>query len=641
MKKLLALLAILALVATACGEDTSEADAAAAAEAEAAAAAEAAARAEAEAEAADAQAAADAAAAEAAAAAAEAADAQAALDEAMAELEATKMAAEEGDEAAMEALAEAEAAAAEAEEAAAMAEEAAAEAEAMVAEAEEAAAMAEKELEEAAMAAEIPRGGTLVIAQTADPNQMHPNRYGSTAGRNVVTNMYETLVQFDLNTYEIRPLLATHWNVSEDGLTHEFHIRPDVVFHDGSDLDAVDVVRSIERAQEPGAGRTASLLTRVAEVVATGDLTVEVRLSEPDRILHSTLIDVYISPAEDIDLNATPIGTGPYRFVSWEKNQKVVIERNPDYWGEAYLDRIEYVTVPDESVQSLQLRSGEVHMLAQGPLPELAALSEAGMVIASPPSGNTGLYHFHVNTRRDIWSNPLVRQAVSMAIDRPALQRTLLGHMQVISNPMESNAQFFNPDAASYNAPDVEGAKALLASAGYADGFDGGEMIVCATNIEHTWLAEAVQEQLKTGLNIQIELNIMDVATYVDRTLPTHTKNPDQLYLYDLAQCAMVPKPDEYDLLNHPYNKLFVETMGWIDHKPEFFELLASARSIASNTEYKEAIYQLQVWAMEEQPQIVLGGRLNPIPHSPDVKGFISHTQGTLYLTNVYLADGG
>ena len=102
----------------------------------------------------------------------------------------------------------------------------------------------------------------------------------------------------------------------------------------------------------------------------------------------------------------------------------------------------------------------------------------------------------------------------------------------------------------------------------------------------------------------------------------------------------MVPKPDEYDLLNHPYNKLFVETMGWIDHKPEFFELLSSARSIASNIEYKEAIHQLQAWAMEEQPQIVLGGRLNPIPHTANVHGFISHTQGTLYLTNVYMTEG-
>ena len=632
MKKLIALLAILALVATACGEDTSEADAAAAAAAEAQAAADAESRAAAEAQAAEAQAAADAAAADAAAAAAEAAEAQAALDAAMAELEDTKMAAEEGDEAAMEALAEAEAKAAEAEAKAAEAEE-------MVAEAEAAAAMAEQELEEATMAMEIPVGGTLVIAQKADPTGLHPNRYGSTASRNVITNIYDTLVEFNLNTYEIVPSLATSWTVSEDGLSYVFNIRDGVKFHDDSDLDAVDVVRSIERAQEPESGRTTSLLTRVTEVVAIDDLTVEVRLSEPDRILTSTLIDVYISPSEDIDLNQTPTGTGPYRFVSWERNQRVVIERNDDFWGDAYLDRIEYVTVPDFSVQSLQIRSGEVHLLAQGPLAELKTLSDAGITLASPPAGNTGLYHFHVNTRRDIWSNPLVRQATSMAIDRPALQRTLLGHLQILSNPMQNNAQFFNSDAASYNAPDVAGAKSVLESAGYADGFDGGEMIVCDTDDEHTWLAQAVQEQLRTSLNINIELNIMDVATYVNRTLPTHTSDPDQLGLYDLALCAMVPKPDEYDLLNHPYNKLFVETMGWIDTKPEFFELLTDARSIASNIEYKAAMHQLQAWAMEEQPQIVLGGRLNPIPHSANVHGFISHTQGTLYLTDVYMTE--
>ena len=629
MKKLLTLLAILALVATACGEDTSEASAAASAS-------EAAARATAEAQATEAQAAAEAASAEAAAATAAAAEAQAALDEAMAELEDTKMAAEEGDEAAMEALAEAEAQAAEA-------EAKAAEAEAMVAEAEAAAAMAEKELEEATMAMEEEmslHGGTLTIAQSADPTGLHPNRYGSTASRNVITNIYDTLVEFNLNTYEIVPSLATSWTVSQDGLSYVFNIRDGVKFHDDSDLDAVDVVRSIERAQEPESGRTTSLLTRVTEVVAIDDLTVEVRLSEPDRILTSTLIDVYISPSEDIDLNQTPTGTGPYRFVSWERNQRVVIERNDDFWGDSYLDRIEFVTVPDFSVQSLQMRSGEVHMLAQGPLAELETLSDAGVTLASPPAGNTGLYHFHVNTRRANWSNPLVRQAVSMAIDRPALQRVLLGHLQILSNPMENNAKFFNPDAASYNVPDVTTAKTLLESAGYSDGFDGGEMIVCDTDDEHSWLAQAVQEQLKTSLNINIELNIMDVATYVNRTLPTHTSDPDALGLYDLALCAMVPKPDEYDLLNHPYNKLFTETMGWIDTKPEFFELLTNARSIASNDEYKAAMHQLQAWAMEEQPQIVLGGRLNPIPHTANVHGFISHTQGTLYLTNVYMTEG-
>ncbi|MCQ3804049.1 MAG: ABC transporter substrate-binding protein [bacterium] len=623
MKKLLTLLAILALVATACGgDDTSAADAEA----------EAAARAAAEAQAAQAQAEADAAAADAAAAAEEAAAAQAALDEAMAELEATKMAADEGDEAAQAALAEAEAKAADAE--------------AMAAEAEEAAAMAQQELDEAAMAMEEEmslHGGTLVIAQPGDPTGLHPNRFGSTNDRNIITNMYDTLVEFDLNTYEIVPSLATDWSVSEDGLTWTFNLREGVSFHDGSPFGAEDVVTSMSRAQEPESGRTASLLTRVSETVATGDLTVEIRLSEPDRILASTLVDVYISPRDpDIDLNETPIGTGPFKFVEWERNQQVEIVRNDDFWMEGlpYLDGIIYTTVPDGTVQSLQIRTGEVDMLASTPLGDIGVLQSAGVQILGPAAGfNSGLYHFHVNTRRDPWSNPLVRKAVSMALDRQALQRSLFGFMQILSNPMEANPAFFNPDAASYNTPDLEGAKALMAEAGYPDGFDGGEMINCSLGFQFDTLAQGVQSQLQ-NLGIEVSLNLMDVGTYVNRTLIAFTQDPDNFGNFDLALCAMVPKPDEYDLMNHPYNKLFTETMGWIDTRPEFFELLTNARSIASDEEYTEAMHQLQMWAMEEQPQIVIGGRVTPIAAAGNVHGFIAHTQGHLFLTNVYKTDG-
>lgn len=599
VKKLLALLAILALVASACQADTSEADAAAEAEADAAAAA------------------------------------QAALDEAMAELEATKMAAEEGDEAAQAAQA-----------ALAEAEAKAAEAEAMAADAEEAAAVAQQELDEAAIAMEEEmslHGGTLVIAQPADPTGLHPNRFGSTNDRNIITNMYDTLVEFDLNTYEIVPSLATDWSVSEDGLTWTFNLREGVTFHDGSPFGAEDVVMSMSRAQEPESGRTASLLTRVSETVATGDLTVEIHLSEPDRILASTLVDVYISPRDpDIDLNETPIGTGPFKFVEWERNQQVEIVRNDDFWMEGlpYLDGIIYTTVPDGTVQSLQIRTGEVDMLASTPLGDIGVLQSAGVQIVGPAAGfNSGLYHFHVNTRRDPWSNPLIRKAVSMALDRQALQRSLFGFIQIISNPMEANPAFFNPDAASYNTPDLEGAKALMAEAGYPDGFDGGEMITCSLGFQFDTLAQGVQSQL-ANLGIEVSLNLMDVGTYVNRTLIAFTTDEENFGNFDLALCAMVPKPDEYDLMNHPYNKLFTETMGWIDTRPEFFELLSGARSIASDEEYKAAMHQLQAWAMEEQPQIVIGGRVTPVAAGANVHGFIAHTQGHLFLANVYKSDG-
>jgi len=479
-------------------------------------------------------------------------------------------------------------------------------------------------------------GGTLVIAQSADPTGLHPNRFGSTNDRNIITNIYDTLVEFDLETYEIVGSLATDWSVSADGLVWTFNLREGVKFHDGSDFGAEDVVMSMSRAQEPEAGRTTSLLTRVVETVAIDNQTVEIRLSAPDRILASTLVDVYISPRDpNIDLAETPVGTGPFQFVSWERNQQVTLERNQSYWrdGLPYLDGVVFRTVPDGTVQSLQIRTGEVQMLADTPLGEIATLQSAGLKIISPPEGfNSGIYHFHTNTRREPWTNPLVRQAASNAIDRAALSQSLFGFMQVLSNPMETNAEFFNADAASYNERDLDAAKALMEQAGLADGVDGGELIVCGLGFQFETLAQAVQSQL-ADIGIDIRITVLEVGTFVSRTFGDDTGN------FELSMCAMVPKPDEYDLLSHPYNKLFTEALGWIDQKPEFYELLDNARSMSSDDEYRAAILELQAMAMEGQPQIVLGGRLSPVTTAPEVNGFIAHTQGHLFLTEVSM-DG-
>jgi peptide/nickel transport system substrate-binding protein len=479
-------------------------------------------------------------------------------------------------------------------------------------------------------------GGVLVIAQSADPTGLHPNRFGSTNDRNIITNIYDTLVEFDLTSYEIVGNLATDWSTSEDGLVWTFNLRDDVVFHDGSEFGAEDVVASMGRAQEPEAGRTAPLLGRVVETVAVDDLTVEIRLSEPDRILLSTLVDVYISPRDTtIDLAETPVGTGPFKFVSWERNQQVEVEKNPDYWQEGlpHLDGVIYRTVPDGTVQSLQIRTGDVHVLADTPLGEIATLQQAGLRILTPPEGfNSGLYHFHINTRRDPWGSQELRQAVSHAVDRQSLSRSLFGFMQVLSNPMEANASFFNSNAASYNERDLETAQQLIQQAGFSGGVDGGEMIVCGLGFQFETLAQAVQNQL-AEVGIDITISVLDVGTYVARTLGDDAGN------FELALCAMVPKPDEYDLLSHPYNKLFTEALGWIDQKPEFYELLTEARSIASDEDYRNAILELQAMAMEGQPEIVLGGRLSPVTTAAGVDGLIAHTQGHLFLTSVSLSE--
>jgi ABC-type transport system substrate-binding protein len=169
-----------------------------------------------------------------------------------------------------------------------------------------------------------------------------------------------------------------------------------------------------------------------------------------------------------------------------------------------------------------------------------------------------------------------------------------------------------------------------LAGAGFSGGVDGGEAIVCGLGFQFNVLGQLVQSQAAEA-GIRLRLTILDVGTYVARTLGTRRGE------YDIAVCAMVPKPDEYDLLNHPYAKLFTQTLGWIDQRRDFYDLLDAARSMPGDSAYRQAITELQRLAMEGQAEIIVGGRLDPTPARPNVKNFVPHTQGNTFFEAVWL----
>jgi peptide/nickel transport system substrate-binding protein len=199
--------------------------------------------------------------------------------------------------------------------------------------------------------------------------------------------------------------------------------------------------------------------------------------------------------------------------------------------------------------------------------------------------------------------------------------------MNVQSNPLEVSP-FLNAEAPSYNERDLDAATALLEQAGVTDRVDGGELIVCGLGFQYETLAQLVQLQL-AEVGIDVDVTVLDVGTYVERTLGDDAGN------FDLALCGMVPKPDEYDLVNHPYAKLFTEALGWIDQAPEFYELLEQARAMVDDEEYAAAIAELQMMAMTGQPEIVLGGRILPVAAAPGISGLVAHTQGHLFLAGV------
>lgn len=476
-------------------------------------------------------------------------------------------------------------------------------------------------------------GGQLRWAMAGDPTTLHPHQYGAQNDRQILAQIYDTMLVHDRETYEVEPSIITEWSVAEDGLSYTLTVREGVTFHDGRALTAEDVRWSIEQSMVEEASRTASLLTAIESIDIEGD-DVVLNLNAPDRYIPQALVDVYVSPDdEDIDYNDAPIGTGPFQFVEWQRNQRVVLEAFDDYWQEGlpYLDGVVIESVPEDSTRVSRLLNDEVDLVEVVPFAQYEALDAAGIELVTPPGGlSTGYYDLRLNTREEPWSDPAVRQALSYAIDREAIAQALLGFMTPTANPVfESLDEYFDPDAPTYEH-DPDRARQLLSSAGHDGGVEGGTLFVHPDlGIEYSIVAELIQDQAAT-VGIDIELENMDVATWVERVF-----NENE---FDVGLSSMIPKPDEYDLIAHTWSKITGQATGWAEQSPEFFDLLAEARTFEDEA-YVEAIRDLQELAMEGQSVIVVGGRNASIALQPRVRDFVAHAQTTVFLRDVWLGD--
>ncbi len=553
---ILAVLTALALFASACGgEDTSAADAAAAnaAQAEAAQADAEAAQAAAEAEAAVAQAAA--AEAEAAAATA-AADAQAALAEAQAELEATRQAAEEGDEAAQAALAEAEMAADEA----AMALE----------EAEMAAEVAAMEAEEAMAAAEaasktnlaqkghpcIPPSvadqtarGTVIYAFGSIGNQ---NWLGPTApfqSQATVMPMYEYLLCRDYQTGDVAQgtgQLAESWSHNNDFSQYTFNLRKGVQFHDGwGEMTSADVKFSFEISiQDDSNNPNKPDWLNIESIETPDDYTVILNLVKPNVAIPSLLNEVipampivsktYVETVGQTEASFRPIGTGPFEFHSHELDVSVAFEAVDNHWRVTPgIEIFDFRVVTEESTRQAMIDAGNAQMspttfddiprLEADPNLKVVSLSGTRFPAVYLPGEYVEPQYDPENTppwaTDDEEHNIKVRKALSLAIDRQEIIDFIFGGRGTTEGAC---VQSFWPVAPGYDpdcvvdAYDPEGAKALLAEAGYADPSDLVVPIDLAEHPQITYTDEvmlAVAQQWQ-AIGIQVETSKTDYRTY-------------------------------------------------------------------------------------------------------------------------------
>jgi peptide/nickel transport system substrate-binding protein len=380
-------------------------------------------------------------------------------------------------------------------------------------------------------AAQPRRGGTLVAGTEGElPNLIAAQATGG-PGRRALLHMMEGLVLRDPKTMADRPGLAESWEVSPDARVFTFKLRKGVKFHDGTPFDAEAVRFNIEMVWEAshpfhdpvGAGLARPRFGTLEKIEVLDPHVIRVTHRRSQAMFITWLSDplsMLVSPAAVKKhgvrgLSNQPVGTGPYRLVEWVRDSKLVMERNPDYWGEgAHLDRVILRPIPEGTARLLALKSGEVDWIADVPADGVAELRTNPAFEVTTGTVGAGLWTFVFNVKEPPFNDKRVRQAANHAINREAFCRDLTrGTGTPATQSMPPGSPEYDPALIKGYAYDPARAKQLLAEAGYASGFKTVWYRPTAV-LGPTVYAEFLQRNL-ADVGIQVEYRNLDPGPYV------------------------------------------------------------------------------------------------------------------------------
>ncbi len=480
------------------------------------------------------------------------------------------------------------------------------------------------------------RGGTLTVGINADAATLNPFVFRFNVERNVLHMTHETFVNYNLQTLQLANTGALEsWQASRDGLTYTLRLHANLKFHDGSPATAEDAKWSLEKAAEPTSGRTFALLTLMDRVEVVDPRTVRVIMKSPDNIFPDTLVDVWLNKrgTADAELATRPNGTGPFKLVRWDRAQGFEFERNPDYHfqGKPYLDKLIFRIIPDGTVRQLQLFNSQIDFADALPIASVAQfkLNRNLDVYELRGTNVAGLIYFCLSNVNPPFNDRRVRQAASYAIDRTKIKTLLFGLHDPRGWSIPKGTSFFADDQTDYSRRNVAKAKQLLVESGNPS--PEFELIYHATGFAEDIIAQVTEQSLK-DVGFRVNLRPVEIGQYVAQVLTPP-------FRFQGGLTGIVPKPNEYDQINHPYGKLNGQALQYNRVNPAFYEKLQAARGISDPARYKAAIQELQKIASEDQPAIIVGGaRWFPLHAAHKyVKGFVTHPQQRFFFTDVWL----
>ncbi|HZC72376.1 MAG TPA: ABC transporter substrate-binding protein [Jatrophihabitans sp.] len=445
-----------------------------------------------------------------------------------------------------------------------------------------------------------PNGGTFVVARTGDIDKLDPHL--ATAFQTVETLglIYDQLVRVD-NSGHLSPDLATKWDVSPDGKTVTFTLRQNVTWQDGDPFTSADVKATIERIlDEKTAAVARSNLTMISGVDTPNDTTVVLHLSQPSQALLYALASVNASILHAKDITADtvgkkPDGTGAFAFKSWEQGQSVTLTANAKYFdGAPAIKTLEFRVIPTES----SILSGmKAHAFQMG------IISDPG--VADQASGGSGFelvkqpalsYHvLMLNGRRGPLKDQRVRNAIACAVDRQQVIDTAAFGDGQVTGPITSPAFQYSPtDGLPCTPGDVDGAKKLMADAGYADGVTLNTIVETGEYATSVGEGQNLQSQLEK-IGVHLDLHQLTTTPYVNAWLGAD---------FDAAVALNGGSYDPYLM----YGRYFV-TGGSLATpaglaSPKLSQLLTQANTTTDQAERHDLYGQVQHELLAESPWV-------------------------------------
>jgi ABC-type transport system substrate-binding protein len=364
---------------------------------------------------------------------------------------------------------------------------------------------------------------TITIAQGTDAVTLDPHDVTDSPTATVISHVYETL--FDLTPEgEIVPHLATGAELSSDGLTWTVTLRDDVVFHDGTPMTADIVKGSMDRFLDPANAFTFRfLISRVTSIEVLDDYTLTFTLSAPfapflAHLTHNTVAIVLPSAVEEYGeaFNENPVGTGPFSFVSWDRGSRIDLERFDGYWGEqAGVERLVFLAVPENTTRMALVESGEADVAVRVPPQDISRLNANPNITVENVSSLRTIY-IYFNHTLEPFTDRRVRQAINYAVNKDEIAEFIFGGAVRPSDAAIAPNIFGYAPVGPYEY-DPERARALLAEAGFPNGFSTTLYSPTGRYLQDIQTTEAIQSQLaEVGIDASIET--LEWSSYLELT---------------------------------------------------------------------------------------------------------------------------